>query len=186
MDKGAEYYARYLNGDDEGLVLIVRDYKDGLILYLNGICRDIHTAEDLCEDTFFRLFTKRPRFSEERSSFKTWLYSIAHNIALDYLKSLKNGRLSAGTDCGGIGYVEEDVESAYIKEENALRLHGIIKTLPDDYRQVLYLTYFENFDNASAAKIMKKNKRQIENLVYRAKKALKARLLEEGFEYENE
>ena len=185
MDKGADDYRRFLDGDVTGLAEIIGEYREGLILFVNGIVHDLHDAEDITEDTFVRLLVKTPAFSG-KSSFKTWLYSIAHNIALDYLKSLKNGRLSAGTDCGGIGYVEEDVESAYIKEENALRLHGIIKTLPDDYRQVLYLTYFENFDNASAAKIMKKNKRQIENLVYRAKKALKARLLEEGFEYENE
>ena len=83
------------------------------------------------------------------------------------------------------GYVECDVESAYIKEESARHLHRVIKTLPDDYRQVLYLVYFESFDNASTAKIMKKSKKQIENLLYRAKNSLKTKLKEEGFEYEN-
>ena len=36
MDNGASSYRRFLNGDDEGIVEIVNDYKDGLILYLNG------------------------------------------------------------------------------------------------------------------------------------------------------
>ena len=85
MDKGGEYYSRYLDGDDEGLVLIVRDYKDGLILYLYGICKNIHTAEDLCEDTFVRLVTKRPKYTG-KASFKTWLYTIGRNAAYDELR----------------------------------------------------------------------------------------------------
>ncbi|MBQ6211891.1 MAG: RNA polymerase subunit sigma-24, partial [Ruminococcus sp.] len=52
------------------------------------------------------------------------------------------------------------------------------------YSQVLYLTYFEGFSNSEAAKILDKNNRQIENLIYRAKQALKAQLEKEGFVYE--
>ena len=59
-----------------------------------------------------------------------------------------------------------------------------MKNLNSEYYQVLYLVYFENFSNAEISIIMKKNKRQIENLIYRAKKALKAELEKEGFEYE--
>ena len=53
-----------------------------------------------------------------------------------------------------------------------------------DYRQVLYLVYFENFSNTETAEIMRKNERQIRNLIYRAKAALKILLEKEGFEYE--
>ena len=57
--------------------------------------------------------------------------------------------------------------------------------LPPQYRQVLHLIFFEEFDNTESAKILKKSKRQIEMLTYRAKKALKAQLEKEGFEYED-
>ena len=63
-------------------------------------------------------------------------------------------------------------------------LHKAVKKLNPDYCQVLYLIFFEGFDNAGAAKIMKKTNRQIENLIYRAKKALKSELDREGFIYE--
>ena len=89
MDKGAEYYSRYLDGDDEGLVLLVRDYKDGLIMYLNGICKNAHTAEDLCEDTFVRLVTKRPVYNG-KASFKTWLYTIGRHVAYDELRKRRD------------------------------------------------------------------------------------------------
>ena len=50
MDNGASSYRRFLDGDDEGIVEIIRDYKDGLILYLNGFTQDISTAEELMEE----------------------------------------------------------------------------------------------------------------------------------------
>lgn len=37
MDNGAEFYRRFLDGDDSGIVDIIRDYKNGLVMYLNGI-----------------------------------------------------------------------------------------------------------------------------------------------------
>lgn len=59
-----------------------------------------------------------------------------------------------------------------------------MRKLKPEYFQVLYLIYFEEFSNTDAAVIMKKNKRQIENLIYRAKGSLKSELKKEGFEYE--
>ena len=67
MDNGADNYRRFLDGDDKGIVEIVGDYKDGLILYLNGYVNNIYIAEELTEDTFFRLITKKPRFSGKSS-----------------------------------------------------------------------------------------------------------------------
>ena len=78
MDNGASSYRRFLDGDDKGLVEIVGDYKDGLILYLNGYVNNIFIAEELTEDTFFRLITKKPRYSG-KSTFKSWLYAIGRN-----------------------------------------------------------------------------------------------------------
>ena len=69
MDSGADNYRRFLDGDDEGLAEIVREYKDGLILYLNGYVNILYIAEELTEDTFFRLITRKPKFSG-KSPFK--------------------------------------------------------------------------------------------------------------------
>lgn len=183
MDIGASSYLRYLDGDDTGLIEIIRDYKDGLTLYINGYVDNIFTAEDLMEDTFFKLATKCPHFSG-RSSFKTWLYAIARNIALDYLR--KNSKV-ANTPIEDLSnYIAEemDVEKEYLINEQKITLHRIMRELKREYFQVLYLVYFEDFTNEEVAKIMKKNKRQIENLIYRAKNALKSKLEKEGFEYE--
>lgn len=63
MDNGAGNYQRYLNGDDEGLTDLIRDFSDGLVLYLNGITGNFCLAEELAEDTFFKLTVKKPKFS---------------------------------------------------------------------------------------------------------------------------
>ena len=90
MDNGASSYLRFLDGDDSALTQIVEEYKDGLILYLNGYVKNLHTAEELMEETFFRIIVKKPRFFA-RYSFKTWLYTIARNIATDYIR--KNSKM---------------------------------------------------------------------------------------------
>ena len=53
-----------------------------------------------------------------------------------------------------------------------------------EYRNVLWLVYFEKFSNKETAIVLKKSERQIKNLLYRAKKSLKSKLEKEGFEYE--
>ena len=65
-----------------------------------------------------------------------------------------------------------------------MAVHQAMKKLQPQYRQVLWLVYMEGFSNAEAAAIMKKNSRQVKNLIYRAKTALKTELEKEGFVYE--
>ena len=52
------------------------------------------------------------------------------------------------------------------------------------YSQILYLKFFEDLSNAQIAVILRKNKRQVENLLYQAKQSLKSQLHKEGFCYE--
>lgn len=85
MDNGECSYRRFLDGEDEGLILIIKDYKDGLILYLNSYVNNIYIAEDLMEETFYKIAVKKPKFAS-KSSFKTWLYTIGRNVAIDYLR----------------------------------------------------------------------------------------------------
>lgn len=79
---------------------------------------------------------------------------------------------------------EDDLERMYIREENRRAVHRALGRLNPDYSQVLYLIYFEEMDNSEAAAVMRKSKRQVENLIYRAKSALRSELLKEGFCYE--
>ena len=183
MDNGASSYRRFLDGDDEGIVEIIRDYKDGLILYLNGYVSNIFVAEELMEDTFVKLVTKKPKYTAKHA-FKTWLYTIGRNVALDYLRRRKRTAAVSLDDVADSLLEEESVERAYLKEVQKIALHHAMRSLKPEYRQVLYLTYFDGFSNAEAARAMNKSLRQIENLLYRAKQSLKSQLEKENFVYE--
>ncbi len=180
MDNGASSYRRFIDGDENGLEEIIRDYKDGLILYLNGFTKNIYVAEELMEETFVKLVVKKPRFSH-KCSFKTWLYTIGRNVAIDYHRHPDKNAHIAVEDLQHILQDEKILEQTYLQEEQKITLHKAMNTLNPAYQQVLYLSFFEDFSNVQIAAIMKKSKRQIENLLYRAKQSLKAELNKEGF-----
>ena len=183
MDSGAENYRRFLSGDNSGLVEIIREYKDGLIFYLRGFTDDILQAEELAEETFVRLVTKRSRFNQ-KCKFKTWLYTIARNIAVDHARRKARYVEITYADCPDIVNEEANLEQAYIRQERSILLRRAIQKLKPEYRQILWLIYFEEFSNREAAVIMKRSTHSVETLVYRAKRALKQQLDEEDFIYE--
>lgn len=184
MDNGAENYRRFLDGDDKGFEELVGSFKDGLILFLNGYAGNILLAEELAEDTFFRLLIKKPRFSG-KSSFRSWLYAIGRNIAVDQLRRNRRAPEMSLDELEDCLKDETDLERAYIMQEDKLTVHGALKKLPDDYRHILWLIYFEGFTNREAETALGKNSRQISNLLYRAKQSLRSELEKEGFDYED-
>ena len=183
MDNGASSYRRFLDGDDNGITEIVENYKDGLILYLNVYVNNIFVAEELTEDTFFRLIIKKPKYSG-KSTFKSWLYAIGRNVAVDYIRHNSKILNVSIDDVENYLIEEQNLEQSYIKEENLLIVNKALNELIPEYRNVLWLTYFEEFSNKETAIILKKTERQIKNLLYRARKALKSKLEKEGFEYD--
>lgn len=175
-------YQDFFAGNQEALTDIIRDYRDGLLLYLNGIVQNITIAEELTEDVFVKLVMKRPRFSAD-SSFKTWLYAIGRNLAISYLRRQKHIHIPL-ENCPELTDDEKNLERQYIQKEQKMILHNAMKALKPEYRQVLWLIYFEGFSQKETARIMGKTVHNVETLAYRARQALKVKLLEEGFEYE--
>ncbi len=184
MDKGAESYRKYLDGDNNGLAEIISDYKDGLTLYLNSITKDIHTAEELTEDTFVRIGIKKPKFKASKASFKTWIYTIASNMAIDHLRQKARKRVLSVEACADIPSGESP-EALFARYECRMAVRKALDRLNTQYRQVLWLIYFENFSIKETAEIMKKSQHSVETTAYRARQSLKKELEKEGFEYED-
>ena len=127
MDPAVKDYQLFLSGDPEGLSAIIRDYKDGLILYLNGIVQNVAVAEDLTEDVFVKLIVKRPKFSAD-SSFKTWLYTIGRNMAISYLRRNKQFHIPL-ENCPELTNEEMNLERQYIQKEE----QRICSSTPNKY-----------------------------------------------------
>ena len=187
MDNGASSYRRFLDGDDSGLVEIIRDYKDGLILYLNSIIPNGTMAEELCEDTFVRLAVKKPRF-DGRSGFKTFLYAIGRRVAADHLRKSRGKdtvSLEALTEEGFGLPAEEDVVAAHLRDETHRAVHRALGRLKDTHREILWLVYFEELSVKEAAGVLGKSPHAAESLIHRARLSMKAELDKEGITNED-
>ena len=182
MDNGAVSYRRFLEGDRDAIIDIIADYREGLVLFINSFVDNICIAEEIAEDTFVKICTDRPKFSG-KCSFKTWIFTIGKNAALNSIKKKSRHPEVPMDDLYDVAD-KENIEQNYIKGEDKLHLARALEKLNDDYRQVLHLVYFEDFSNNETAKIMGKSERQIRNLLYRAKESLKNILEKEGFRYE--
>jgi len=174
MKQEDNYYELYISGDDSAFEQILSKYRTGLILYSNRFVKNIDIAEDIADEVFFRLSIKKIPVS---SNLKAYLYKMVHNLSIDHLRKIK--RISEKPIEEHLEIYYEHIEQDIIKKEQLHNLMSKINELPSDYAQVLYLAYLEGFNNSAIAKIMKKSNRQIENLLYRAKKQLKGKLTDE-------
>lgn len=180
MDRLTKLYLNYINGDKSAFECLLNESKNGLIFYINRYVHDLHTAEDLSEDVFVSLLMHPRRFNGT-ASVKTYLYTIGRNKAIDYLRRHRRVIVTEeNIESDSVLLVEAESE---IKERNAV-LHRCISQLNDNYAEVLHLIYFADMSYEQAAKVMKKNPKQIENLAYRARKSLKILLEKEGIELE--
>ena len=171
-----ENYRRYLEGDEKGLEALMERYEDSLIFYISGYLHDVQEAEDLMIEVFTYLFTKKPRIHP--GGLKAYLYKTARNMAFRHKRRwhLSFGLEDIIDEPESETLVEEVVQTA---EESRI-LHICMKQLHPDYREALYLTYFENMSYREAAKVMGKSVKQVTNMVYRGKQSLRGLLAKEG------
>lgn len=182
MDNGAELYRRFLENDTESFDLLIRDHIEGLVLFINRIVNDFCLAEEIAEDTFLKLYVDRPKFSG-KCSFKAWLYTIGRNAAIDHFR--KHSKRAAGAVDDFYDLSDKtDIENDYIKNEEKRALYNAMERMNPDYRQVIYLVFFEDLKSSEAGIVLHKSERQMRNLIYRAKKDLKSELERSGYQYE--
>lgn len=177
MDTGETLYRRFLDGDEAAFGELIAQYKNHLIFFILRSVRDFDAAEDLAEDVFVEVLLHRRRY-RFNAPLKSYLFAIARHKAADYLRRrARHGEqpLDTAGDPADLRSLEEE----FLRREQAKAVHAALGTLPEQYRTVLHLLYFEELSYDAAGQVMKKNRKQIENLAYRARQALKAALEKE-------
>ena len=178
MDNGERCYRRYLEGEDEAFNEIVKALYDKLVFFIERYVHDHGLAEELAIDTFAEVMVHKTRY-DFRSSVKTYIFMIGRSRALTYLKRNKARRDVSLEELEPTLCDKQASELLLTRERDRL-LHAAIAQLPEEMGVVIHLVYFEGLSYDEVARVMKKNKKQVDNLLYRAKKQLREILKEEG------
>lgn len=173
-------FERLVAGDQACLRPLMERYGDVLTLYVNGYVHDLDAAEDIMIEAFSRMLAKRPHL--HANGFKPYLYKTARNLALRHIHL--RARFMSLDDLADAPESGERVEDSLLRDERGRALYRCLGRIPSDYREALYLVYIEDMSYDEAGVIMRKTRKQVDNLVQRGKKAMKQLLAEEGVSYE--
>ena len=179
MDNGASSYRRFLDGDESAFGDIMRELFRGLVFFIDGFVHDAHTAEDIAIDTFSDLVVHKHRYNF-KVSLKTYLYMVGRSRALDYIKHRKVIDFVELSEVHTLADDSEALEEMVLEDDRKRQVNAAIAKLPEDMRAVVHLIYFEEMTYEEAAKVMTKNRKQVDNLLYRAKKELRIILGKDG------
>jgi RNA polymerase sigma-70 factor (ECF subfamily) len=145
--------------------LFIKHYNEAK-LYMVSMCRDSSLADELVSEAFLRAFSS---IDEEKAGFKFWLFKVARNLWIDYLR--KGKRIGELTE--NIKSDEEDVVSSIIKQEEYKALYRAISLLKDNYREVILLYYFEGMSVSEIAGILGQSIENVKTQMFRARSKLR-------------
>ena len=180
-----ELYRRFLSGDRDALTALVNIYGEDLTRFISRIVGNHHDAEELMIDAFTRLVRNKGKI-QNHNALKSYLFTAGKNLALNFLKKNKRSPLifeyidSVLGDAGA----DNSSDAEFFRQEQKRELYGAMVKLKHPHQEVLKLVYFENKSYADAGAAMNKTVKQIDNLLYNAKMALKRILLSGDFFYE--
>jgi RNA polymerase sigma-70 factor, ECF subfamily len=156
---------------------IIKRYKGKLFAYLYRLVGSREEAEDLLQDVFLKAYKNLKSFDVTRK-FSSWIYRIAHNEAVNFVKrkSLKRfipwENVTAFKDQLKMSSVEAGVDIAWNKKEAGEEVGEAIARLPFKYKQILILRYYSDKSYEEIGEILDKPINTVGTLISRAKRKL--------------
>ena len=149
------------SGDQKAYAQLLKRYKDAIYFMLLKMVNNKTDAEDLAIEAFGKAFTNIHQY-EPNFAFSTWLFRIASNNAIDFLRKKRAVTVPLEPIVGndesiGIEYNynirsdDDSPEEEFIKEQNAKLLHKAVSTLKPRYRTLLELRYFKEYSYSEIA-----------------------------------
>ncbi|MDD3704991.1 MAG: RNA polymerase sigma factor [Clostridiaceae bacterium] len=180
-----EVVSYIVKGKTELFSVIIDRYQSKVFSTAFHYTHDHEEARDLTQEIFIKLYNNLQNY-KGKASFSTWLYRIAVNRCIDWVRKKKLQTISIIND----GSEEElDIydtiadrgvgpEEALIKQENSVYLRKLVECLPEIYKTAIILYYFEDFSPQEISEITGVPKRTIETRLFRGKNLLKLRMEE--------
>lgn len=165
----------FIKGDRSSFDLLVRRHLQPTYKFIYRFIQNKQNAEDLTQEVFVKLWKNAKKFKPEKN-FTTWLFSIAKNASLDFLKKKKTISFS---------HMEEEIipdcaplpDEIFRNAEISNKLNSILKKLPLNHRMVVFLRYNDHLKFREIAEIFGKPLNTIKNRHLRALKMLKKLLV---------
>lgn len=166
---------------------IYKEYKDMVYNLALGYVQNTADAEDIAQEVFVKTYQNLAKYDAQSASLKTWIYRIAVNQSLDFIKAKKTKKRFGFITA--LFHKESNEPMADVhafdhpgvlledKEELQL-LFALINELPDKQRTALILTRIEDRPQKEVAEIMELSVKAVESLLQRGKQALQARMKE--------
>jgi len=142
------------------------------------VTNSAEAAEDLCQESFFRLYEKNMVFPNPEEA-KYWLIRVVKNAALNYAKRKERERKAYQKAFREDHRQEETGEGLLVKKETSEEVQNALKKLPENLRMVLILKEYGDMNYKEIGKVLGISEGNVKVRVFRARERLAA-LLEGG------
>lgn len=160
-------------GDTSKMALLFEKHHKMLYSFIYRSIGNQSTSEDILQTVFFRMLKYKESFTGG-GEFRTWMYHIARNTIVDeYRKTNKVDYKDNILDIGS--QLEDDKRSDFVlqKKDEAKMIQKALNMLPEDHREVLILSKYQELNYKEIAEILNTNENNIKIKVHRAIKSLK-------------
>src|SRR5512142_1095411 len=150
-----------LQGDETAYKKLMRKYHDAIFNFIYKMVHDREQVEDLTQEAFIKAFGSLKKFNDEYA-FSTWLYKIATNNCIDYIRKRKLQMYSIDKpiDAKDSDFAFELPDEGYeadqelISDQRAVMIRDAIGKLPPKYRKVIELRHVEEKSYEEIADIL--------------------------------
>ena len=180
-----EIVARILRGEEDLFPMLVRRYQARLVAHLSRVVGSREEALDLSQEIFLKVFQALPRYNAEYK-FSTWIFRIASNAGIDFLRKRRIRTVSMEAPPpgeGDEGSAPRDFPSfclyPYVDLLNVVRRAKIgreIAALPPEFRELISLRHFAGLSYEEIAETKQMPLGTVKNKLFRARAVLKTRL----------
>ncbi|MFA5343580.1 MAG: sigma-70 family RNA polymerase sigma factor [Kiritimatiellia bacterium] len=168
-------------GDDRAFDALMARYKRPVLNFVYRLIGDAGEAEDVAQGVFVRAYQaiRKPGFRRTTGAFSTWLFQVARNAAIDWLRRRKRhpeSQAILGEDGGNEAVTARTADSEMTAKEIGEQIAAVVARLPADQKTAVILSEYENRSYAEIAAIMQCSLKSVESRLYRAKRFLRDRL----------
>ena len=170
-------------GDTEAFARLVRTYENKIYSLAFRMCGSADDAGDIAQEAFLAAWRGLPAFRGE-AGFATWLYRLASNAAIDYLRRQRKQRGELSLDDEELGLDAVDAgpgpQDAAEGEEVRSAVAAGLGALSEGHRQVLVLRELQGLSYEEIAAVLAVDLGTVKSRISRARSALRKILLESG------